>query len=50
MLADLDNELLVMVHDVARQMCTYADLVAQAHGLTRAQIIILARLERQPDV
>jgi DNA-binding MarR family transcriptional regulator len=50
MLADPDNDLLVLIHNVARQMRTYADLVAQAHGLTRAQIIILARLERQPDV
>jgi DNA-binding MarR family transcriptional regulator len=31
-------------------MRTYADQLAQAHGLTRAQMVILARLERQPDV
>jgi MarR family transcriptional regulator, transcriptional regulator for hemolysin len=47
---DLDNDLLVLIHDVARQMRAYADQVAQARGLTRAQMIILARLERQPDV
>lgn len=48
--ADLENDLLILLHDVARQMRTYADQVAQEHGLTRAQMIILARLERQPDV
>jgi MarR family transcriptional regulator, transcriptional regulator for hemolysin len=48
--ADFENDLLILLHDVARQMRTYADQVAQAHGLTRAQMIILARLERQPDV
>jgi MarR family transcriptional regulator, transcriptional regulator for hemolysin len=48
--ADLDSDLLVLIHDVARQMRTYADQVAQAHGLTRAQIVVLARLERQPEV
>lgn len=48
--ADLDNDLLILLHDVARQMRTYADQLAQEHGLTRAQMIILARLERQPDI
>jgi MarR family transcriptional regulator, transcriptional regulator for hemolysin len=48
--ADLENDLLILLHDVARQMRTYADQVAQAHGMTRAQMVILARLERQPDV
>jgi MarR family transcriptional regulator, transcriptional regulator for hemolysin len=50
MAADFDNDLLILLHDVARQMRAYADQVAQAQGLTRAQMIILARLERQPDV
>jgi MarR family transcriptional regulator, transcriptional regulator for hemolysin len=48
--ADLDNDLLVLIYDVARQMRVYADQIAQAQGLTRAQMIILARLEQQPDV
>jgi MarR family transcriptional regulator, transcriptional regulator for hemolysin len=48
--SDLENDLLILLSDVARQMRTYADQVAQAHGMTRAQMIILARLERQPDV
>jgi MarR family transcriptional regulator, transcriptional regulator for hemolysin len=48
--ADLDDDLLVLIYDVARQMRAYADQIAQAQGLTRAQMIILARLERQPDI
>jgi MarR family transcriptional regulator, transcriptional regulator for hemolysin len=35
---------------VARQMSTFANTEAQPLGVTRAQLIILARLERQPDV
>jgi MarR family transcriptional regulator, transcriptional regulator for hemolysin len=48
--ADLQNDLLVLLNDVARQIRVCADQMAQAHGLTRAQLIILSRLERQPDV
>jgi len=48
--ADIESDLVVLLYDVARQMRTYADQVAQAHGLTRAQMVILARLEQQPDV
>lgn len=47
---DLDNDPLVLLYDVARHMRVYADQLADAHGLTRAQIIVMARLERQPDV
>ena len=50
MAADIDNDLLILLHDVARHMRTCADQMAQEHGLTRAQITILARLERQPDL
>jgi DNA-binding MarR family transcriptional regulator len=46
----MDTDLLILLSDTARQMRTYADQVAQAHGLTRAQWVILARLERQPDL
>jgi DNA-binding MarR family transcriptional regulator len=48
--ADIENDPLVLLYDVARHMRVCADQMAQAHGLTRAQIIILARLEHQPDV
>jgi DNA-binding MarR family transcriptional regulator len=47
---NVGNDLLVLLSDAARQMRTYADQVAQAHGLTRAQWIILARLERKADL
>ena len=47
---DFDNDLLILLNDVARHMRTYGDQMARAHGMTRAQMIILARLERQPDL
>ena len=50
MRTDLENDLLILLHDVARHIRTYADEVAQTHGMTRAQLIILARLQRQPDL
>ena len=48
--ADLERDLLVLLSDGARHMRTYADQIAQAHGMSRAQWVILARLERQPDL
>ena len=50
MSANVENDILVLLSDAARHMRTYADQVAQAHGLTRAQWIILKRLEQQPDL
>ena len=47
---DLENDLLILLSDVARHMRTYADQLAHAHGMTRAQLIILARLELQPEL
>src|SRR5208283_453122 len=47
---DLENHFLVLLYDVARQMRTRADQMARAHGMTRAQWVILARLERQPGL
>lgn len=49
-MSDLDRDLLIQLYDVARHMRTYADQRARAQGMTRAQMIILARLERQPDI
>lgn len=46
----LDDDMLVVLYDVARHMRTYADAEAQSLGVTRAQLIILGRLERQPDL
>jgi MarR family transcriptional regulator for hemolysin len=47
---DLENDLVVLLSDVSRHMRTYADKLAQAHGMTRAQLIILARLHLQPEL
>jgi MarR family transcriptional regulator for hemolysin len=48
--ADFHNDVLALLNDVARHIRTYADSEAQSLGLTRAQLVILARLERQPDI
>ena len=42
-----DTDLLILLHDVARLMRTTADRRARAHGMTRAQWMILFRLRRQ---
>ena len=44
---DLEDDFLVLLYDVARQMRTITDQMAREHGTTRAQFIILARLEHQ---
>ena len=48
--ADLENDLLVLLSDTSRHLRTYSDQMARGMGMTRAQLIILARLERQPDL
>lgn len=45
-----DRDLLIVLHDVARLMRTRFDQRARARGMTRAQWIILARLNRQPGL
>jgi MarR family transcriptional regulator, transcriptional regulator for hemolysin len=47
---DLEDDFLVLLYDVARQMRIVTDQMAREHGSTRAQSIILARLERQPGM
>ena len=42
---DFENDLLILLSDVARHMRTYANQLAQAHGMTFAQLTILAQLE-----
>ncbi len=42
--------MLVELHDVARLMRTRFDRRARAYGMTRAQGVILIRLERQPGM
>src|SRR5579859_4926441 len=46
----LDRDPLIVLHDVARLLRTRFDQKARAYGMTRAQWIILARLERQPGI
>src|SRR5262249_37842270 len=48
--ADLDDDLLILLFDVTRHLRTYGDRLAWAHGMTRAQLIILARLALHPDI
>jgi MarR family transcriptional regulator, transcriptional regulator for hemolysin len=50
MRANLETDVLILLYDVARHMRTHADQMAREHGLTRAQWIILVRLERQGDL
>jgi MarR family transcriptional regulator for hemolysin len=40
------REFAFLVHDVARLMKTYADQKVRQYGMTRAQWVVLARLER----
>lgn len=46
----LDKDFLVLVYDVARLMRIRADQRARQRGMTRAQWMILAWLERQPGI
>ncbi len=45
-----DRDLAILLHDVARMLRTRGDRAARCHGMTRAQWIILARLDRQPGM
>ncbi len=45
-----DRDFLFLLHDVARLIRTRADQLARAHGMTRAQWVILVRVERQPGL
>jgi MarR family transcriptional regulator, transcriptional regulator for hemolysin len=48
--ADLvEDDFLIPLVDAARHINAYADELARAHGITRAQLIIIARLQRQPE-
>jgi MarR family transcriptional regulator, transcriptional regulator for hemolysin len=50
MQAAFDTDFLFLLYDVARTMRTRADQRARTRGMTRAQWVILARLERQPGL
>jgi DNA-binding MarR family transcriptional regulator len=45
-----DRDMLILLHDVARMQRTRFDQWARTYGMTRAQVIILTRLERQPGL
>jgi DNA-binding MarR family transcriptional regulator len=47
---DTAPDLLFLLHDVARLMRVRADKRARARGMTRAQWVILIRLERSPGL
>lgn len=46
----LDNDLLVLLYDVARMVRRRADQMARLRGTTRAQWLVLARLARHPGI
>lgn len=45
-----DRDPLILISDLARLIRTRADQRARVHGMTRAQWVILARLERRPGL
>jgi DNA-binding MarR family transcriptional regulator len=49
-MVDLQRDPVFLLHDVARIMRTRFDQWARGYGLTRAQGVILVRLERQPGL
>lgn len=46
----VEDDFLIPLLDVARHINAYADALARGHGITRAQLVIMARLERQPEL
>jgi DNA-binding MarR family transcriptional regulator len=49
-MSDFENDLCTLLSDVARHMRTYGNQLAQQYGMTFAQLTILERLERDPDI
>jgi DNA-binding MarR family transcriptional regulator len=47
---NLDRDPITILSDLARIIRTRADARARTHGMTRAQWMILVRLERQPGM
>lgn len=45
-----ERDPVILVSDVARMVRTFADALAREHGMTRAQWMILVRLDRQPGM
>jgi DNA-binding MarR family transcriptional regulator len=48
--ASVESDFLNLLQEVARQTNSYADAMARTLGVTHAQLLILARLERQSAV
>jgi DNA-binding MarR family transcriptional regulator len=49
-MTNFDRDLLIVLNDVARLIRTRFDQHAREYGMTRAQWLILARLDRQPGM
>ncbi len=49
-MTNFDQDLQIQLHDVARMLRTRFDRWARTYGMTRAQGVILARLNRQPGL
>ncbi|TWT13631.1 MarR family transcriptional regulator [Reyranella sp. CPCC 100927] len=45
-----DRDVLVLIHDVGRLLRVHADRRARSHGMTRAQWVVLVRVELQPGL
>lgn len=50
MTQSIDREFLILLHEVAHFCRTRVDQVARTRGMTRAQWVTLAKLERQPGL
>jgi len=46
----IESDFLFLIYDVAQLLRRHADQRARAHGMTRAQWAVLARLEREPGI
>jgi MarR family transcriptional regulator, transcriptional regulator for hemolysin len=44
------DDFLIPLFDVTRRLRAYAEQLARAHGMTGEELMIIARLERQPDL
>ena len=49
-MADFENDLCILLSDVARHMRTYGNQLVQLHGVTLAQFMILERLDHESDI
>ncbi len=47
---DHEPDILILLNDVGRMLRTEADRRARTHGMTRAQWVMLIRLDRQPGL